>query len=215
MADSSPNFCRSAVLAVWLVLATLQLPAAQPAPASGAGDIVLDAGSSQIDYAANRLSFTDVTISQGELRIHADKAVANGVGLRFDDSRWEFSGNVVLQMGRGSLSASETTVRFTGNRIASAQARGTPAQFEQQVATLPKPVRGHAARIDYDIAAQTVRLTQDAWLFDGRNEINSPTLIYNIRDQVARSETRQGSSERVQITIRPETQPAPAVTAKP
>ena len=203
------------MLAVALTLAALRLPAAQTPPVNAIADIVLDAGSSQIDYAANRLSFTDVTISQGELRIHADKAVANGVGLRFDDSRWEFSGNVVLQMGRGSLSASETTVRFAGNRIASAQARGTPAQFEQQVAALPKPVRGHAARIDYDIAAQTVRLSQDAWLFDGRNEINSPTLIYNIRDQIARSDTRQGSSARVQITIRPETPVAPDPTVKP
>jgi lipopolysaccharide transport protein LptA len=215
MAASSPNLSRSAVLAVALTLAALRLPAAQTPPVNAIADIVLDAGSSQIDYAANRLSFTDVTISQGELRIHADKAVANGVGLRFDDSRWEFSGNVVLQMGRGSLSASETTVRFAGNRIASAQARGTPAQFEQQVAALPKPVRGHAARIDYDIAAQTVRLSQDAWLFDGRNEINSPTLIYHIRDQIARSETRQGSSDRVQITIRPETPVAPDQTVKP
>ena len=83
------------------------------------------------------------------------------------------------------------------------------------MAALPKPVRGHAARIDYDIAAQTVRLSQDAWLFDGRNEINSPTLIYNIRDQIARSETRQGSSDRVQITIRPETPVAPDPTVKP
>jgi lipopolysaccharide transport protein LptA len=215
MDASSHKRCRNAVMTVWLALAALSLQAAQPAPAGAVADIVLDAASSQIDYAANRLTFTDVTISQGELRIHADKAVANGVGLRFDDSRWEFSGNVVLQMGRGSLSANETTVRFAGNRIASAQARGSPAQFEQQVATLSKPVRGHAARIDYDIAAQSVRLTQDAWLFDGRNEINSPTLIYNIRDQIARSETRQGSSERVQITIRPETPAAPDATVKP
>ncbi len=215
MAASNADLCCRAGLFAALTLAALPLWAAAPSPAATAGDIVLDAGSSQIDYAANRLSFTDVTISQGELRIHADKAVANGSGLRFDDSRWEFSGNVVLQMGRGSLSASETTVHFAGNRIASAQARGTPAQFEQQVPTLARPVHGHAGRIDFDIAAQTVRLSQDAWLFDGRNEINSPVLVYSIRDQVARSETRQGSSERVQITIRPDAAAAGDAAVKP
>jgi lipopolysaccharide transport protein LptA len=195
-------------------------PAAAAAPAAATAaatvpDIVLDAGSSQIDYSANRLAFTDVTISQGELRIRADKAEANGTGLRFDDSRWEFSGNVRIAFPNGTLTATDASVRFAGNRMAIAQARGAPAQFEQQLASLPRPVRGRAGRIDFDFIAQTLKLSQDAWLFDGRNEMASPGLLYDIREQVARSETKPGAGERVQITIRPESGeqinlPAPA-----
>ena len=151
MAVSRPDRC--GIAALLLLCLPLATPAAAPAT-----DIQLDAATSQIDYGANRLTFTDVTISQGELRIRADRAVANGTGLRFDDSRWEFTGNVRIGFGNGTLTASDASVRFAGNRMAVAQARGTPAQFE----------------------------------------------LYDIREQVARSETRPGSSDRVQITIRPE-----------
>ena len=195
----------------WLLLAALALSAppvqaaAPPRPPAGTGqDIVLDASDSQIDYGANRLTFRDVSIAQGALRIQADKAVANGTGLRFDDSRWEFSGNVRIRFETGTLNASQASVRFTGNRIAQALAQGTPAEFEQKLPSMTRPVRGHAGRIDFDILAQTIRLSQDAWLFDGRNEINSQALLYSIRDQLARNETEPGSTGRVHITIRPD-----------
>jgi len=206
-------------LLLCLPLAAWATPTSAAATAAVATvpDIVLDAGSSQIDYSANRLTFTDVTISQGELRIRADKAEANGTGLRFDDSRWEFSGNVRIVFPNGTLTATDANVRFSGNRMALAQARGAPAQFEQQLASLPRPVRGRAGRIDFDFIAQTLKLSQDAWLFDGRNEMASPALLYDIREQVARSETKPGAGERVQITIRPESgdPSAPPSPAKP
>jgi lipopolysaccharide transport protein LptA len=204
MAASNPE--RTLLWALLLCLPLAASAAAVPpaTAASTAPDIVLDAGSSQIDYSANRLTFTDVTISQGELRIRADKAEANGTGLRFDDSRWEFGGNVRIVFPNGTLTATDASVRFSGNRMALAQARGAPAQFEQQLASLPRPVKGRAGRIDFDFIAQTLKLSQDAWLFDGRNEMASPALLYDIREQVARSETKPGAGERVQITIRPE-----------
>lgn len=222
MAASSPDL-RSALVAVLLCCAldasaapptrpVTSTKAAAPARAPGAQDIVLDASSSQIDNKANRLTFTDVTVSQGELKVTADKAVANGTGLKFDDSRWQFSGNVHISFESGTLDGSEAAVRFAGNRIAEAQASGTPAQFEQKLATMPRPVHGHAGNIDFDILAQTVRLSGDAWIYDGRNEMNSPALVYSIKDQLAQNETEPGATGRVHITIRPdgavETQPA-------
>jgi hypothetical protein len=204
MAASNPERTLLCVLLLCLPLAAAAAAVPPATAASTAPDIVLDAGSSQIDYSANRLTFTDVTISQGELRIRADKAEASGTGLRFDDTRWEFSGNVRIVFPNGTLTATDANVRFSGNRMALAQARGAPAQFEQQLAALARPVRGRAGHIDFDFIAQTLKLTQDAWLFDGRNEKASSALLYDIRAQVARSETKPGAGERVQITIRPE-----------
>jgi len=182
MAASNPE--RTLLWALLLCLPLAASAAAVPpaTAASTAPDIVLDAGSSQIDYSAE----------------------ANGTGLRFDDSRWEFGGNVRIVFPNGTLTATDASVRFSGNRMALAQARGAPAQFEQQLASLPRPVKGRAGRIDFDFIAQTLKLSQDAWLFDGRNEMASPALLYDIREQVARSETKPGAGERVQITIRPE-----------
>ena len=194
---------RRLLLAALVLCAPLLQAATPPRPPASLGqDIVLDASSSQIDYGANRLTFSDVSIAQGALRIQADKAVASGTGLRFDDSRWEFSGNVRIRFETGTLSASQASVRFAGNRIAQALAQGTPAEFEQKLPSMARPVRGHAGHIDFNILEQTIRLSQDAWLFDGRNEISSQALLYSIRDQLARNETEPGSTGRVHITIR-------------
>jgi lipopolysaccharide transport protein LptA len=211
---ASPTELRAALIA-GLLCCVLPAQAAAPraeARAAATQDIVLDAKDSQIDYAANRLTFNDVTIGQGDLKIKADKAVADGTGLNFDDSHCQLSGNVQITFETGNLQANEANVRFSGNRIAQAQATGTPAQFEQKLASMPRPVRGHAGNIDFDILAQTIRLADDAWLFDGRNEMNSPALLYSIKEQIAKNETPPGTTGRVHMTIRPdgavETQPA-------
>jgi lipopolysaccharide transport protein LptA len=207
MADFPPDL-RTALVAALLCLAlpasaaTLRLPPNEPARPQ-AIDVV--ASSSQIDSRANRLTFFDVTITQGTLTIRADKAVANGTGLSFDDSNWEFTGGVRIQVESGTLQAAMATVRFQGNRIAQAQASGMPAEFEQQLENLPRPVRGHAGSIDYDFVAQKVRLAGDAFLFDGRNEMTSASIVYLVREQIAQNEAAPGS--RVHITIRPEGAP--------
>ena len=207
MADFLPD-PRAALVAGLLCIA-LPATAATPRPAPReplrpqAIDVV--ASSSQIDSRANRLTFFEVTITQGTLVIQADKAVANGTGLSFDDSNWEFTGGVHIRFENGSLQAATAAVRFTGNRIALAQATGTPAEFEQQLDSLPRPVRGHAGSIDYDFVAQKVRLAGEAFLFDGRNEMTSPSIVYLVREQIAQNEAGPGS--RVHITIRPEGAP--------
>ena len=200
--------------AAWLTgLLCIALPADAAAPratpreqASLPIDVV--ASSSSIDSKSNRLSFEDVTLTQGSLSIRADRATADGTGLSFNDSRWEFTGTVRIRFTGGTLQSQAATVRFTGNRLARAQATGTPAEFEQQLEGVARPVRGRASTIDYDFIAQSVRLAGDAWLFDGRNEMSSPAIVYAVREQVMRNETGGG---RVHITIRPEGTPeAPA-----
>ena len=202
MRASCPDL-RPALLAGLLGLA---LPAGGATPraipreqASLPIDVV--ASSSSIDSKANRLSFDDVTVTQGTLSIRADRATADGTGLSFNDSRWEFTGKVAIRFPGGNLLSQAATVRFAGNRLARAQASGGPAEFEQQLEGVSRPVRGRASNIDYDFLAQSVRLSGDAWLFDGRNEMTSPAILYAVREQVMRNEAGGG---RVHITIRPE-----------
>jgi len=165
--------------------------------------IKLDAQSSEVDYKNNTLIFRKVRIRQGDLQLEADAATATG--LDFNDSHWHFDGNVHITMPDGSLSSDSAAVQFARNQISTAVANGTPASFEQQ-----RPnglARGRAQRIDYDFIGGTVRLTGDAWLSDGKNEIQSRTLVYDMHQQRVLANPADQDNERVHITINPRQPP--------
>jgi lipopolysaccharide transport protein LptA len=166
--------------------------------------ISLDAASSVVDYKTNTVVFKDIVISQGDIKVQADRARATG--LDFDNSRWTFEGNVRINVEhRGNLRSDQAVVEFRNNRIAKATITGNPAEFEQKRADSDQMARGHAREIVYDVNDGTVRLSNDAWLSDGRNEISGQLLVYNIREErVQATGTGQpGSDGRVHITIGP------------
>jgi lipopolysaccharide export system protein LptA len=163
--------------------------------------ISLDAASSDFDYRNNTLRFRQVRIVQGTVRVDADEATATG--LNFENSRWEFRGNVHIEVEGGSLASSEAQVTFVGNQIATAIITGSPATFEQKLKESEDIAKGHAARIEYDFTAGNVRLVEDAYLTDGRNDIHGQTLVYSIRDQRVLAEAGAQGEERVRITINP------------
>src|SRR5215472_3027337 len=187
-------------------------PAAAAPPGAAAAvptrqlPITVDAASSEVDYRTNTVVFTQVVISQGAMRVQADHAHASG--LNFANSRWTFEGHVRIDAEpRGSLRADQAVVEFRDNRIARATANGTPAQFEQPRADSQQMARGHANEIVYDVNEGTVRLSEDAWLSDGINEISGPLLVYNIRAQRVQAATQSGTDQRVHIVIQPQGTP--------
>jgi len=170
---------------------TLQLNDAQP--------IQLEARSTDFDYKNNTLVFHGVRIAQGGLSIEADDGTATG--LDFKDSHWVFRGNVRIAVPDGTLSSDEARISFAGNLIATAEITGTPAQFEQK---RDKGIaRGRAHKIEYQPSAGTVRLSEEAWLSDGDNEISGQTLVYNMRDQRVIANPDEQGSQPVRITINP------------
>jgi lipopolysaccharide transport protein LptA len=169
--------------------------------------ITVDAASSEVDYRTNTVVFSQVVISQGTMRVQADHAHASG--LNFANSRWTFDGHVRIDAApSGSLRSDQAVVEFRDNHIARATASGKPAQFEQPRADSQQMARGHADEIVYDVNEGTVRLSNDAWLSDGVNEISGPLLVYNIRAQRVQAATQPGSDQRVHITITPQSVPA-------
>jgi lipopolysaccharide export system protein LptA len=135
--------------------------------------------------------------------------------LNFANSRWTFEGHVRIDAApSGSLRSDQAVVEFRDNRIARATASGKPAQFEQQRSDSQQMARGHADEIVYDVSEGTVRLSSDAWLSDGVNEISGPLLVYNIRAQRVQAAAQPGTDQRVHITIQPQSGPAPT-PAKP
>jgi len=183
--------------------------------------IVIDAASSKGNIPKNTLEMLDVTISQGDLKIRADKASVAG-GLDYQNSKWTISGNVRINAQGGSLQSDEAVVTFADNVITRATITGAPAQFEQQREAGAEPARGHANTIDYETATGNVSLKDKAWLSDGCNEIRGEQLVYNIRTQTVQAQSVPASSGngdgRFRITIQPQTssgKPCAAPMKKP
>jgi lipopolysaccharide transport protein LptA len=169
--------------------------------------ITVDAASSEVDYKTNTVVFSQVVITQGGTRVQADHAHASG--LNFGNSRWTFDGHVRMDMPpRGSLRSDQAVVEFKDNHIARATITGKPAEFEQQRTDSEQMAHGHADEILYDVTDGTVRLSNDAWLTDGQNEISGPLLVYNIREQRVQAAAQPGTGQRVHITIAPQSAPA-------
>ena len=210
----APSCVRAWWLPAWgLAAAAAAAPlAAPPAPQSSTAlpgapssqlPITVDAASSEVDYKTNTVVFSQVVISQGATRVQADHAHASG--LNFANSRWTFDGHVRIDAApRGSLRADQAVVEFKDNRIARATVTGKPAEFEQQRTDSQQIARGHADEIVYDVTEGTVRLSNDAWLSDGQNEISGPLLVYNIRAQHVQAATSPDTGQRVHIVITPQ-----------
>ncbi len=160
--------------------------------------IKVEARSSDFDYQANMLVFNEITISQGDILITAERAVASG--LNFEDSGWEFNGKVNIRMTDSALVSDSARVRFAGGEIQSATVTGAPATFEQRGED--RQTQGRANRIDYDLARGTVELAGDAWLSDGRNEVAGATLVYSTVTE------RVISEQPIVLTINPREAPA-------
>jgi lipopolysaccharide export system protein LptA len=183
---------------------------AQPASAATlsqcSGDIELEGDNLDGDLRKSFTELRNVVITGCDARIEAK--LARFSKLDFEDSRWTFEGNVRIRMDaqQGSLSSDQAVVNFRDNQIERVVITGKPAEFEQRRTDSGAIARGRAGQIVYELVAGTINLSQDAWLSDGKTEIESPTLVYDVRKQQVQASSVRGSgggSERVRLTINP------------
>jgi len=163
--------------------------------------IKVDAASSEVDYRSNTIAFRDIVITQGTTRVAAEHA--NATGLNFLDSQWTFSGNVRINVEGGSLDSEKAVVSFVDNRVSKAVITGEPATFEQKLKGEGRLARGRAGEIEYDLRQGTVRLTKDAWLSDGRDELTNQLIVYDIAGERVQAQAVARDPQRVHITIQP------------
>lgn len=193
----------SSRIAIALAVVALHWPASAADNAMGHQNISLDAASSDVDYKKNTVAFKDIVISQGDIKVEADHAEAEATGLNFKTGVWTFSGDVRIHVEkRGNLHSDQAVIDFKDSQIVKATITGKPAEFEQQRSS-DQTARGHAGQIVYEPVAGVVRLSNDAWISDGRNEIRGPLLVYNIRQQHVEAVQQPGNDDRVHITIVP------------
>lgn len=192
-----------------VAVAQKRQPSATPvAPAKAAkardGEIVLDAASSEVDYRSGTLLFRDVVITQGAVRVQAERARATG--LDFKEATWTFSGKVRITVQDGELRSDEAVVTFVADRVTRAVVRGKPAELEQKLKDGGK-ARGRAASLTYETAIGKVTLRGDASLSDGRSDIRGEQLVYDINAQRVQAGKASGGDDRVRIVIRPQGTP--------
>ncbi len=136
------------------VLAYLSLITAQSAQAlTGDTDkpVNINSGSQSLDMKGNIATFSrNVIITQGSIRITADKVVVRRPG---GDS-------------------SKTVVDATGN----------PVTF-YQLQDNGKPIRGHAAKIHYEMAKDYIELTGNAWLEQLNSNVRGDRITYLVKAQ--------------------------------
>ena len=171
----------------------------------GAGPINLDAQSSELDLKTNNVYFRKVRIAQGPMSVSADQGQATREALQgsFENSLWVFRGNVKITMDQGLLTADEAQIDFIKKLLSKAVAHGKPAEFEQKIEKTGKLAHGHADTIDYDAAKGLVKLTKNAWLSDGQNEVHGESLKYNVLAQSIVADAAEQGSQRVHIIITP------------
>ncbi len=202
----------SASRGLWLLPAGvlwLMGPAAA-APAERPGQTIsIDAQS--VEYEKSGAHFRHAKIQQGDMSVEADTATADD--LSGDNSRWDFRGNVHITMTGATLDSDSAVVEVRKGILTTAVIIGTPARFEQK--REKGTARGHAGRIDYDVDAQSIRLSDQAWLAYNDGEINGRTLVYSIRDQRVVANPQDQADQRVHITITPKATPSPAAAPPP
>ncbi len=164
-------------------------------------EISYDASSMETDLKTHVMRLKDVTITYGKMTVRADRALATASD--FKNSRWTFDGNVRIDAEpRGNLRSDEAVVEFEDNQLKRATATGSPAQFDQKRDDSNIIAHGHAEQIVYEVGAGTVRLSNDAWVDDGRNKMTAPVITYDLREEHVVASTSPGT-ERVHVTIAP------------
>jgi lipopolysaccharide transport protein LptA len=199
-------------LATVLVLAALGTSA-------GAADLLRpddkftwDADVVTSDFRTDTLEISgNVIVTQGPTSIQAGAAKANDV--RSENSRWSFQQSVHIVTAEAKLQSESASAAIVGGQLARARAEGAPAQFEQRGAREDGQVQGRAGVIEYDFVAGIVKLTDNVWFSNGKDEFRGEVVIYNVRDE--RLQINPGGQGRVRGIIRPRqgtaaTAPAPA-----
>ena len=196
---SANRFVRHLITSVCLALVAASGHAQVPDLAGQTAlPINLDAASSEFDRRNNRLVFQRLHITQGALSITAD--VAEATRLDFENSHWVFKGNVVIDNQGARAFCDDAELAFLGHQLRTAMLRGSPARFEQQRPGAQR-TEGRAGAMDYDVTAAIIRLSQNAWISDGANEVSGDRIAYDLRREYVTADS--GGNGQVRMKINP------------
>jgi len=179
--------------------------------------ISLDADSTDYDGKSSMLMFEGLRLSQGNIGVQADRGLASK--LDFEDSVWQFTGNVVIDTENGRIECDTADLMFSEHKLQRATISGTPATFELLRQDSEDVTYAEAGKLDYDFAKGVIEFSEDAVISEGGNQISSNYLVYNISEQRINAQSAGDGEPRVKITYTPQeddaTQTAPEDESPP
>ena len=164
--------------------------------------ISLDADSTNYDGKNSMLMFRGLRLSQGNIGIEADEGRASN--LDFEDSVWQFSGNVVIDVENGHIECDTADLQFANHQLTLATIGGTPATFELKRPGSEETTYAEAGKLRYDLTSGIIEFSEDATITEGGNQISSNYLIYNIVEQRINAQGSPDGDGKVRIIYTPQ-----------
>ena len=164
--------------------------------------ISLDADSTAYDGKNSMLMFRGLRLSQGTIGIEADEGRASN--LDFEDSTWQFSGNVLIDVENGHIECDTADLQFIKHQLTLATIVGAPATFELRRPGSDETTYAEAGKLRYNLLEGTIEFSENAVITEGGNQIASNYLIYNIIEQRINAQSSGEGDEKVKITVIPE-----------
>ena len=185
-----------------ILTAVLTWPTAGPAQEPDLRlPISVDADSVAYDGKNSMLMYQGLKLNQGRIGIEADEGRASN--LDFEDSVWEFTGNVVIDVENGRVECDSARLKFSGHQLQRATITGSPATFEMQRPDSNVVTHAEAGRLEYDFEAGIIEFSDQATITEGGNKISSNYLVYNIEEQRINARSAGDGESRVKIIYTP------------
>jgi lipopolysaccharide transport protein LptA len=133
-----------------------------------------------LDGPTNMMRAQQPRITQGNLRIAADDALATG--FEFDKAgELRLTGNVRVDVDAASMEANSAVFTYANGQLSRGELEGTPVSFSEVDAATQRKVTGHAGKMSFDNVARTLRMTGDASVQLDSREVLGCDLIYDFR----------------------------------
>jgi len=164
--------------------------------------ISLDADSTDYDGKNSMLMFRGLRLSQGNIGIEADEGRASN--LDFEDSVWQFSGNVIIDVENGHIECDTADLQFSNHQLTLATIGGAPATFELTRPGSEETTYAEAGKLRYDLRSGEIEFSEEATITEGGNQISSDYLIYNIVEQRINAQGSPDGDGKVRIRYTPQ-----------
>ena len=163
--------------------------------------ISLDAESTDFDGKNSMLLFRGLRLTQGNIGVVADEGRASK--LDFEESTWQFAGNVRIDVEGGHIECEAADLEFRDHILTLATIEGSPATFEMRRPDSEDVTYAEAEQLRYNLASGVVTFAGNAKITESGNQIASNTLIYNIVERRINAQSTGDGDDRVKITYTP------------
>ena len=164
--------------------------------------ISVESDSSSYDGKNSMLMFRGLRVTQGNIGIEADEGRASN--LDFEDSVWQFSGNVVIEVENGHIECDKADLKFSNHQLTLATISGGPATFELTRPGSDQTTYAEAGKLRYDLMSGVIEFSENATITEGGNQISSNFLVYNIVEQRINAQGSPDGDGKVRITYTPQ-----------